>query len=138
MLLTIESCAHRGDDAEEPVSLITSGRLCLDGERAVLQYDETLDESLPPQHVTVTLEDGTVQVERDGDYATQLVFHKGRRYQGQYETPFGRMELAVFCTKLRYELDEDGGEIHVSYQMDLNGQFAAMHDMEITLMKQDG
>ena len=138
MLITVQANAYRDEEAEEPISLITSGKLCLAGEKAVLTYDETLDEALPPQHVTVTVENDSVQMSRNGDYAMELVFHKGSRYEGKYATPYGDMELAVFCTRLRYDLGADGGEILLSYQMDVNGQFAAMHDMELRLMRQNG
>lgn len=138
VLVAIHSNAYRDEEAEEPVTLITSGTLRLAGAKAVLAYDEALDEALPPQHVVITVEDESVQMSRNGDYAMDLVFHKGSRYEGKYATPYGDMELGVFCTRLRYDLGEDGGEIQLSYQMDLNGQFAAMHDMELRLMRQNG
>lgn len=138
MLISIQSIARRDDEAEEPVTLITSGQLTLEGARATLMYDEVLDESVPPQHVTVTIEDETMVMSRDGEYATEIVFHKGNRYEGMYATPFGHMALAVYCTRLRYELNADGGEVLLSYQMDLNGQFAAMHELEMRLMRQNG
>lgn len=136
MLVSLQAVARR-DDAEEPITLLTSGRLTLEDGRSVLTYEEVLDEALPPQPVTVTLEGDTMMMERGGDYATQMVFRRGQRYEGQYETPFGSMELALFCTRLRYRLDGDGGEITLHYQMDLNGQFAAAHEMEIRLMRQN-
>jgi len=103
----------------------------------VLTYEEVLDEALPPQPITITLEDDTLMMERGGDYATQMIFRRGQRYEGQYDTPFGSMDLALFCTRLKTRLDEEGGEISLHYQMDLNGQFAAAHEMEIRLMRQN-
>ncbi|MDD3334792.1 MAG: DUF1934 domain-containing protein [Eubacteriales bacterium] len=139
VLVSIQSIAHRDEEADEPVTLITSGLLSLEqDDKAIIRYDESLDEALPPQHVTITIESETVAMNRDGDYISQLVFRKGQRYEGQYATPFGEMALAIFCTRLRYQLDENGGEIQLSYQMDLNGQFAAMQEMEIRLMRQNG
>lgn len=138
MLITIQSNARRDTEADEPVTLVTSGQLILEDQKATLRYDETLDESLPPQHVTIVLENDSLIMSRNGDYATEIVFQKGNRYEGQYATPFGSMALAVFCTRLRYELNDEGGEIFLSYQMDLNGQFAAMHQLEMRLMKQNG
>lgn len=44
--------------------------------------------------------------------------------------------LALFCTRLKAHLNEEGGEISLHYQMDLNGQFAAAHEMEIRLVRQ--
>ena len=46
-------------------------------------------------------------------------------------------EEVLFCTRLKTRLDEEGGEISLHYQMDLNGQFAAAHEMEIRLMRQN-
>ena len=138
MLISIQSNAHRDAAGDEPISLVTSGTMVLEDGRAVLRYDEILDESLPPQHVTVTVENDGMQMVREGEYTIQLGFRKGQRYEGQYQTPFGAMDLAVFCTRLRIDLDSDGGEILLNYQMDVNGQFAAVHDMEIRLMRQNG
>ena len=136
MLVSLQAVARR-DDEEEPITLLTSGRLTLEDGRSVLTYEEVLDEALPPQPITITLEDDTLMMERGGDYATQMIFRRGQRYEGQYDTPFGSMDLALFCTRLTTRLDEEGGEISLHYQMDLNGQFAAAHEMEIRLMRQN-
>jgi len=79
-----------------------------------------------------------LMMQRDGDYATQLIFRRGQRYEGIYRTPFGEMDVAVFCTRLSYDLNEDGGEIVLMYQMDMNGTFAAMHQMHMQVMVKNG
>jgi len=138
VLVSIHSTARREDGSEEPVSLLTSGALLLEDERARIIYEETLDEDMPPQPVTVTVEDDMLMMQRDGDYATQLIFRRGQRYEGIYRTPFGEMDVAVFCTRLSYDLNEDGGEIVLMYQMDMNGTFAAMHQMHMQVMVKNG
>lgn len=138
VLVTIHSCARRDDDSEEPISLMTTGTLMLDEEKAVVSYQETLDESLPPQTVLVTVKDDQVTMIREGKYATQMVFARGQRYEGIYQTPFGEMDIAVFCTRLSYDLTEEGGEIFLVYQMDMNGQFAAMHQLHLEVMVKNG
>jgi len=47
------------------------------------------------------------------------------------------MDLAVYCTRLTYDLGEDGGTVELSYQLDLNGSFAAMHDLVLRLVRQN-
>lgn len=137
MLISIYSNAHRDDaDEDETLTMLTSGVLELEDNRAVIRYEETLEEGMPAQHVTVTIANGAATMSRNGDYATDMVFRMGCRYEGQYHTPYGDMELAVYCTRLRYDLAEDGGELLLSYQLDLNGRFAAVHDMELRLMRQ--
>lgn len=137
VLVSICSAAHREDAAEdEALTMITSGRLTVDNGKAVLSYEETIDESLSPQQVVLQVENECATMSRGGDYETQMVFRTGCRYEGQYRTPYGDMELAVYCTRLDYDISEEGGSLEVSYQLDLNGCFAAMHDMQVKLFVQ--
>lgn len=137
VLISINSNAHRDGLAEdETLTMLTSGTLELGEKEAVIRYEETLDESIPPQKVEVLVSDESVTMNRGGEYATNMVFRMGCRYEGQYHTPFGDMELAIYCTRLKFDLGEDGGELMLSYQLDLNGKFAAMHDMELRLIRQ--
>lgn len=138
VLISIRSNAHREEVVEdETMTMLTSGTLELDDEKAVIHYEETLDESLPAQPVTVTVEEECATMSRGGAYSTQMVFRMGCRYEGLYSTPFGDMDLAVYCTRLGYDLGDDGGTLELSYQLDLNGKFAAMHDLELRLIRQD-
>jgi len=138
VLISIRSNAHRDEAVEdETMTMLTSGILELDDEKAVIHYEETLDESLPAQKVSVTVQEECATMCRGGAYSTQMVFRMGCRYEGQYRTPFGEMDLAVYCTRLVYDLGDDGGALELSYQLDLNGQFAAMHDLELRLFRQD-
>lgn len=121
---------------DETITILTSGTLEVTGEKAVLCYEEQLEEGMPAQPVTVVVEDDAITMSRGGEYATDMVFRMGSRYEGIYHTPFGDMELAIFCTRLRYDFHEEGGELQLSYQLDLNGKFAAVHDMELRLVRQ--
>ena len=138
VLVSIKSCAHRDETTEdEQMSMLTSGVLEVDDTRAIIRYEESIDESLPPQKIEILVEDETVTMNRGGAYSTQMVFRLGCRYEGQYHTPYGDMDLALYCTRLGYDLGDDGGALELSYQLDLNGQFAAMHDLELRLFRQD-
>ena len=137
VLISLKSTAHREEAAEdERMSMLTSGTLEVDDAKAVIRYEESIDESLPPQPVEILVEEETVTMNRGGSYSTQMVFCLGCRYEGQYHTPFGDMDLALYCTRLGYDLGDDGGALELSYQLDINGKFAAMHDMELNLFKQ--
>lgn len=138
VLITLNSCAYRDNNDEEPVNMITYGFLSIEGEKFLVDYDETLDENLPAQHVTLILEGDSMIMNREGDYSTQMIFTRGGRYEGQYFTPYGAMDLAVFCNRLKWQLSAEGGSIALSYQMDIGGQFAATHEMSITMFPHNG
>ena len=137
VLISIRSNAHREEAVEdETMTMLTSGQLELDDEKAIIRYEENIDEGAPPQQVTVTVCDEAITMSRGGAYETQMVFRMGCRYEGQYRTPYGEMDLAIFSTRVNYDLGEDGGAVELSYQLDLNGRFAAVHDMEMHLFAQ--
>jgi len=138
VLISIRSNAHRDEVNEnETMTMLTTGELELTDDEAVLRYEESIDEGAPPQKVVVTVNEEAVSMTREGPYSTQMVFRMGCRYEGVYSTPYGDMELAVYCTRLAYDLGDDGGTLELSYQLDLNGRFAAMHDMELRLARQN-
>ena len=137
VLISLKSNAHRDEAAEdETMSMLTSGQLEVDDTTAIIRYEESIDESLPPQPVEIRVENETVTMNRGGSYSTQMVFRLGCRYEGQYHTPYGDMDLALYCTRLGYDLGDDGGALELSYQLDINGKFAAMHDIELHLFRQ--
>lgn len=137
VLISLKSNAHRDEVSEdETMSMLTSGQLEVDDTRAVIRYEESIDESVPPQKVEILVENESVTMNRGGVYSTQMVFRLGCRYEGQYHTPYGDMDLALYCTRLAYDLGDDGGTLELSYQLDINGRFAAMHDMELNLFRQ--
>lgn len=137
VLISINSTAHRDEDKDEAISLMTSGTLATKDDQFILSYQETLDESMPPQPIEITASKDTVSMVRGGAYETSMVFTKGQRFEGLYRTPFGNFDLAVFCTRLKNELTADGGDLQFSYQLDLNGYFAAMHEMALTITPQN-
>ena len=137
VLISILSNAHREEAVEdETMTMLTAGEMELTDTTAVIRYEESIDEGMPPQKVEIAIADESLTMTRGGAYQTQMVFRIGCRYEGMYFTPYGEMELAVYCTKLNYDLGDDGGEIDLSYQLDLNGAFAAMHDMTLRLVRQ--
>ena len=138
VLISINAIARREDEQDEPMAMLTSGRMTVEDERVLIHYEETLDESLPAQPVEITVAGNTVSMVRGGAFETSMVFCKGQRFEGQYRTPYGDMELAVYCTRLRHDLTDGGGELRLSSQLDLNGQFVAMHEMELRLIPQNG
>ena len=86
VLVSLKSTAHRDENSEdESMSMLTSGQLEVDDTKAIIRYEESIDESLPPQQVDILVEEETVTMNRGGAYSTQMVFRLGCRYEGQYQ-----------------------------------------------------
>lgn len=131
VLLSVTGLAKNQEAEDEAVHLLTTGTLFgrLDAWR--LDYVETQPDS-QESAVTLTLGGGVVTMQRRGDFATSMVFEKGCRFEGSYDTPYGSLDMGVFPTLVRYCVDEEAnGEVKLKYQLDLQGQFAAMHELRI-------
>ena len=102
-----------------------------------LHYDETQPESGETSHIIMDMEKGSVTMVRDGSYATSMVFEKGRRFQGNYHTPIGDLEMGIYATKVTYSANEEKGDVSLQYQLDLQGQFVAMHELKVLFVRQD-
>ena len=138
VLVSLQSSASSDGEPPEIVSLLTSGELAKTDTGYLLRYEETLDGSDTATHVELTLEDGGITMRRSGDFDVNMVFRKGQRYEGQYRTPYGSLGLALFCTQVDYTVEQPAGELFLQYQLDINGQFVAMHELTLCFSAKEG
>ncbi|MBQ8080896.1 MAG: DUF1934 domain-containing protein [Clostridia bacterium] len=116
---------------EDAVKLFTTGFLSDTDGGWRLRYSETEPETNAKSRVTLTMSDGAVEMTREGPMSTSMVFKTGQRFQGVYATPYGQLDMGIFPSEVQYRIGSDDGEINISYQLDLQGQHAADHELHI-------
>ena len=129
VILSVSGTVQGEDD--DGVRLMTTGLLSGGDPHWKLRYSETMPDGEMSHRVTVSMDDGVVTMQRDGAFATSMVFEKGRRFEGNYSTPFGNIEMGVFPVRVNYHVAGGVGEVDLKYQLDLKGQFSAMHELSI-------
>lgn len=103
-------------DGEEPVTLAAEGTLeTMEGGVWVLRY-----QGENGQRSTVTVEPKRVTVDQQGGVRYQMVFEAGRRHSGQYETPYGALEMTVVTHGLEHSMG-DKSTLCVAYHLILGG-----------------
>ncbi len=131
VLLSVMGWTHDDDEPSDSVRLLTTGVMSGEEEAWRIDYTETQpdDES---HDVTLTMGKGVVTMQRTGPFGTSMVFEQGRRFEGSYRTPYGDLDMGVYATHVKYRV-QDGpvGEVNLTYQLDLQGQFAAVHELRI-------
>lgn len=128
------------NDQPETVRLLTTGTFTGNRDCWRIDYTETQPDDSHSHDVILTMEKGVVTMQRVGDFATSMVFEQGRRFEGSYHTPFGALDMGVYATQVKYEMDEQAqsGEVNLKYQLDLQGQYAAMHELHIRFCPSGG
>ena len=132
VLVSIMGWTREDDAPEDAMRLLTTGTLTGGEDAWQIDYKETEPDDGETHDVTVTLNKGVVTMQRSGQYATSMVFDQGHRFEGSYRTPYGDLAMGVYPTHVRYQVDgQHTGEVNLTYQLDLQGQFAAMHELRI-------
>ncbi len=131
VLVSVMGWTHDDDEPSDSVRLLTTGVLSGDGDAWRIEYTETQPDN-ESNHVALTLSGGTVTMQRTGAFSTSMVFEQGRRFDGNYQTPYGDMAMGVYATHVNYKVERGPvGQVSLTYQLDLQGQFAAMHELRI-------
>lgn len=122
------------DGEKDKIEVITAGDMQIEDGKVTVTYPEYAQEN-PAQHTdtTVTLEGGVLSIDRQGEMSSHLILEKGKRHECLYTTPMGQMFIGIFTDKLRCDVDEHGGEINASYQLDFNRTVVSYNEFHITI-----
>lgn len=125
------------DSGEDEIEFVTEGKLYRRNGTVYLLYDETELSGVPGCQTRLRLRDGEIQMKRIGEGAgtgTEILFEKGKRYTGFYDTPFGAIELEVLTNDVASEITDEGGNIEIDYDISLKGLAEGRNVLNITLM----
>lgn len=132
VLLTVTGVASDFGETDDAMRLTTVGTLTREKDSWKLRYEESQPDTREKRCVTMTMDQGVVTMNRDGNWGTNMVFQEGRRFETSYNTPFGAFGMGIFPTSVNYQVDDSGaGEIALKYQLDIQGQFTSVNDLKI-------
>lgn len=130
--LTVTGMAYNKHDEDEAMHMTTFGTLSGDAKQWKLRYTERHAGSEEKHDITMTMGEGMVTVARKGAFASDLVFRKGHRFEGNYQTPYGVLSMGIYPTQVDYSVNKDGdGEVSLRYQLDIQGRYTSVHKLDI-------
>ena len=127
-----------GDNPEDKMEFVTEGKLYKKNDATYLVYDESEVSGQPGCKTTLKMSGDVIKMRRLGDsvgYGSEIVFEEGKRFTGEYETPYGLMKMEVLTNSIRNNLTEDGlGDIDIDYQVSLKGMAEGRNILNIHIM----
>lgn len=116
VLLTIKGTNIQNSHSE-PIEFITEGRMQMNSDGYVLEYDET--ELTGEEGVTtkVLLENGSVTLMRNGEIDTHMVFKENQVFESNVSTPFGMVRMNVFAHHVISRLSDKSGSLDLEYEV---------------------
>lgn len=121
-------------DTAESVTVNTMGRMKLEGGVVRLYYDET-DEDGAVTSTVIKAESDTVTIRRSGATSSCLIVRQGERYTSQYDVVYGSFIVGLTGRSVDVALDESGGRIALSYELDTDNRFLSNNEIEINVRR---
>ena len=138
VVVKIKSRQINNETGEDEMEFVTEAKLYRRNGAVYLLYDESEFSGIPGCKTRLRLRGQELQMKRLGEGAgvgNEILFKKGQRFTGLYDTPFGPIELEVLTNELANDITEEGkGSIDVDYDVSLKGLAEGRNTLNITLM----
>ncbi|MGL5152574.1 MAG: DUF1934 domain-containing protein [Clostridium sp.] len=110
-----------GDDL---IEITTPGIFRVLEDSFVVEYDETELSGMEGTHTIITINNGNVSLERTGNVITKMNFNIEEDHVSLYNTPYGILDIDISTKDLHIDIDENGGELFINYDMCIADQTA--------------
>lgn len=121
--------------SEDTVELTTVGRMNIMGAKTYLRYDDSSssgEESVSCM-IKIDHDDDSVIMQRSGKLNSRMYIKKGQRHICHYDTSEGPLTMGIFGENVKSDIDESGGNIFMSYTIDVNYGMLSRNKVEITV-----
>lgn len=119
----------------DSIELITEGKIYEKEDCKYLMYDETQLSGMEGCKTVLKIYDDTVEMEREGNAMSKLIFQMGKRHVSKYTTPYGNFRMEILTKKLDVELNaEEKGTISLEYHISLQGLTEGKNKLDIEIM----
>mgnify|MGYP002544959587 CR=1 FL=1 len=132
-LITIQGTMEQNGGSDS-VQLMTRGSFVKRGGSFFITYKETQATGYEGCVTTVKVEGSDkVSMLRFGPAPSQLVIEKGRRHICHYDTGQGSITMGIAADEIVADLDERGGRLQFSYNLDINANLFSKNTVNITV-----
>ncbi len=133
---TLEGLRAIADAEPETVEINTVGRMCEDGGRVEISYEETEATGMDGSSTAVSFvkgQEGLITMLREGAVSTALVFESGKRHHCVYNTPFMPFQVCVHTMKVDNKLQTER-YLDLDYIVEIRGARAERTKFRLELL----
>ena len=131
--ISIKGCQRSQSDDDESFELTTDGEYTREGGVTLFSYMESELTGYAGMQTTFSVENDAVVLNRADGMTGELIFSKARKHHFLYETDFGSLMMGVDTHNLSQRFDEDGGELEIEYDIDVDNVVISRNTFEISV-----
>lgn len=133
MVLTFKSEIDNEETGRDKIEFVTVADFIKKNNKYYVTFTDLDEFETNNIKTTLKIEKDTVTMLRFGEKSSQLVFKEGNKYDSHYETPYGAFSLSVMPNDVTIDINDNGGNLSLSYDMYFNGLKTQRNDLEISL-----
>lgn len=113
------------------LELVTEGKYYKKGSAYFITYKESEVTGMEGTTTTLKVMDGVVTLMRFGSVNSQFVFEQGQKHVSYYDTAHGAFTIGVFTNDMNVNVDDNGGEIWVEYDIEIDNSKSGENDFHL-------
>ncbi|MBE6924187.1 MAG: DUF1934 domain-containing protein [Ruminococcaceae bacterium] len=108
-------------DGQDPevIELVTEGTMERLDSGWEIRYEESDMTGMAGVTTIFRVEPEQVVLTRKGRLESQMVFRLGVLHESLYQMEFGALMISVCATEIRYDINENGGTVDLTYGIDI-------------------
>lgn len=133
VIVTLRGIHDTEQEQGESIETVSSGIYSYNEGTHEIQYEEIDEEDQQITRVTLRVDEDSVEMSKEGQLNTQMLFRKNEKTTSCYQTPYGDLMMGIDTGSIEVENTEEALEIKMSYELDMNNQAFAKCAMHITV-----
>ena len=123
---------QRAVDGDEPVEVISAGTYLRKDDTHYLSYEEADDDGkITKNRIKIT--SSSVEMTKQGTFATRMVFVLGQQHHACYVTPFGELTLGMTTKYITVTEEEKELAVALRYDLEINGSYMSECELDIEI-----
>ncbi|MBE6062264.1 MAG: DUF1934 domain-containing protein [Clostridium butyricum] len=118
---------------EDSIEVITPGVFTVLKNGFKAEYEETKLSGMEGTKTTMMINKNSFELIRCGSTETQMIFDRNNKSMSLYKTPYGNMTITIDTKQMKIDVDENGGNIHIVYTLQIEGQQKIETDLNVNI-----
>ena len=127
----ISITSHYKASENDIIEVQTPGEYFKKDNKYYAEYEETEISGMKGTTTILEINPEKVVLMREGTTTANMEFEKNNKYTTLYNTPYGVLELVISTRNIKVDIDDNGGDIYIDYDMSVAGQ--ASHNTELSI-----
>jgi uncharacterized beta-barrel protein YwiB (DUF1934 family) len=124
-------------DEEDIIEVVTPGEFYRKENFYYAIYKETEISGMEGTTTILKIGKGRLYLIRNGSTTAKMEFCKNEKGISMYDTPYGTIELMIDTINLNINIDDNGGDIFINYNMSISGQSEQNTQLKINIKTQE-